>query len=189
VDQKLAVELYKVHVGGQSEWLGLHQKHCQQFLVLISAVSAASLTALHYFGGDPVVLCAICMGPALNVILAITAIKLCSRAYKRFLEDVTIAAKLQPLLGLSKREADGNHGEDTQVFGDDVAYTPSRWHRARADHGTADEFVRAYGNRGAHLYVTVTFGALIIANVVLLVVVAFAAAAAALREVQRMFVV
>jgi len=163
MNPEYALALYRHHSDRQARWLELHQKHCTQFLTLIAAVLAASLAAAHYFPGQTLVLAAVCLGPAVNIVLSLTAIKLCDRCYLAFLEDVTISAKLEREFGLGQRPA-GNR----EYWSKDELFIPGRWHTDRKQHRTSEDFVRANQKRGANSYVQMTFWILLIANALVL---------------------
>ncbi len=93
-----ALEIYKVRIGEQATWLNLHRQTSQQYFVLISAIFAASLTIFFKKG---IISNISFFGFFLNISLGFSAIGLCRRFYQRFLEEITITAKLESLIGLS----------------------------------------------------------------------------------------
>ena len=75
-------------------WMNLHRQHFTQFITIITAVLAISLGASYQFMNEGWLPLIVALGPLLNIVLSCTAIDVCDRFYKRFLESMTIANKL-----------------------------------------------------------------------------------------------
>jgi len=106
-------------------WLSLYRQHFTQFVTIILAVLAASLTALHNFAGDKTVLRLVSLGPWFNVVLAIVGMRVCWKYYLRYWEHEIASYKLFDALEmageLNRRIANKSLcPEDTHLF-------PSRW--------------------------------------------------------------
>ena len=84
-------------------------------------------------------------------LICVLAIRLCVRFYEGMLEDITITAKLEDLIGLSKPR--DNKGT---VFPKDKYILPERWLKGR-DFATSAKFVEKNMGRGVNDIARKTF--------------------------------
>jgi hypothetical protein len=162
MDPRFAAEYYRFLGDREVKWLELHYRHAERTLALVSAILAVSLLALYQTGGGLWAL-AVIIGPVANMILCYAGPRLCDRFYQRFLEDLTIEAKIEPLVGLSDPRAAGSAG----VFREDQAYLPQRWQEGRGVYKTASEFVKHHMALGANKLIRRVFWVLGFANLLL----------------------
>jgi hypothetical protein len=168
MDKKEAFDFYKLIRGEEISWLNLHRQYSQQYLTLISAIFAVSLGALYQFKNEPLLVVAVILGPLLNILLGITAIKMCNRFYQRFLEGVTIQAKIEPLLGLDTQREENQEDDTRYPFPDDKHYLPNRWLESRKQNSSLD-FVNDHMKSGSNKYVQLSFKLLLVANIVVII--------------------
>ena len=168
MDKKEAFDFYKLIRGEEISWLNLHRQYSQQYLTLISAIFAVSLGALYQFKEDPLLILAVILGLLLNVLLCITAIKMCNRFYQRFLEGVTIQAKIEPLLGLSNPREEKAENATVWPYPNDKYYLPERWLKSRSQKSSLD-FVNDHMKSGSNKYVQLSFWLLLVANIALII--------------------
>ena len=175
MDHQRAFELYRLFRQENATWLSSHREHSQQFLTLVSAILGVSIAALVQLSTMPNLISdniwmlgLISLGPFVNVLLCINAIRMCDRAYQAYLECISIQAKLERKIGLiGKRSTSAKDG--VLEFPDDKNFIPDRWIQTR-DFRTSKEFVGRYMNKGANLSVRITFGILALTNGVLFLV-------------------
>ena len=173
MDKEIAFDFYKQVKEQEISWLNLHYQYSQQYLKLIAAILAISIGAIYQFKNEPLIIFTVITGPSLNVLLCITAIKMCNRFYQRFLEGVSIQAKIEPLLGLNNsryKNKQDNYIENNKKspFPDDIYYLPERWIESRK-HNTSLEFIKENMKSGANKYVQLSFILLLFVNIVLII--------------------
>ena len=168
MDKKEAFGFYKLIRSEEISWLNLRRQYSQQYLTLISAIFAISLGAFYQFKNDPLLVIAVTLGPLLNILLCITAIKMCNRFYRRFLEGITIQAKIESLLGLDNQREKNQKDAAIHSFPDDKYYLPDRWLKSRKQRSSLD-FVNEHMGSGSNRYVQLSFWLLLIANIVLII--------------------
>lgn len=170
MDESRAFEIYKIIRGEEAIWLNLHRQYSGQYFTLIAAVFGASLAAIYYFKGEPWLL-AVLIAPMLNILLCCTAIRMCDRFYQRFLEGITIQAKLEPLVGLIEPRPEAGEASEDSPFPQDKYILPERWLDSRQQ-PRAFDFVKENMGVGANRVVRWSFRLLIAANVLLAIAIA-----------------
>ena len=162
---KLYLAMRSEHV----EWISRHSQHFSYYLTLVVAVFAVTMGASYRFlepdSGEVAVVVAF-LGSAANILLCIVAIRACNRFYRRFLESVTVMAKLEAYLKLEKRPPDAG-----DPFGDDQHWLPQRFYDDRDCHKSGESFVKARMNNGLNYTVRATMVLLAVLNFVSFLVV------------------
>jgi len=163
------LRLYLAMRSEHVEWISRHSQHFSHYLTLVVAVLGATLGASYYFlgtdGGEVTIIVAF-LGFGANIGLCYVAIRACDRFYRRFLESVTVMAKLEASLELDKRPS-----VPEDPFADDQHWFPQRFYDDRDCHKKGESFVKAGMNKGVNRTVRATMGILAILNFVLLLVV------------------
>lgn len=167
MDANTALELYKLASRDSVSWLNLHAQHSRGYFFLIITLFGASLGGSYHFpvGSWPTI--ALLLGPILGALLSVVAIRTCDRFYRRFLESITIQAKLERMIGLTKERSLDVDDDASIAFRYDTHYVPRRWLQARSKYGTSAHFVQAHIRAGVNNLLHWTFGFLIVANVLL----------------------
>jgi len=163
-------ELYLASRSYEVEWLNHYLTQFQHYLTLVLAILAITLGAgYHFLVSQPGVswLWWIVGGAsALNAFIAIAALKACDRSYQRFLEEVTIAAKLEGVFGYDEHRPNDHHQEDNgprspqgspKPFPDDRRLIPDRWVESRAEYRKGTNFRQAKMKTGANLWWRLTW--------------------------------
>ena len=122
MDASTVIEIYKAFKDEETSCLNLHRQYSQQYFTLIVAILAASLLAVYHFKDDPWITLVVLAAPVVNILLSITAIKMCNRFYQRFLEAITVQAKLEPLIGFNLTRPD--ESEASRPFPEDTCILP-----------------------------------------------------------------
>ncbi|HUV59143.1 MAG TPA: hypothetical protein VMW09_03420 [Desulfatiglandales bacterium] len=169
MDDGRAFELYKLANQHQISWLNLHRQHLQQYFVLIAALFGASLGAIYHFRHDPWFTIAVIVGPLLGALLSITAVGMCDRFYRSFLESVTIHAKLAPIVGVTEKRSMLPNKKGTIPFPDDIHYIPERWFESRSCFKTSEDFVQKHMRLGANRFAFWSFRILLVANILFII--------------------
>ena len=168
MDESIALEIYKVYKGKETICLKLHRQYSQQYFTLIMAIFAASLLAIYHFKTDYQIMLAMLFVPIVNIVLSVTAIHMCNRFYKRFLEAITIQAKLEPLIGLIATRPDAS--EPSSPFPEDTHILPERWVTGR-QHKKAKDFIDNKMKRGSNYLTQLSFILLIFANIAVIYII------------------
>jgi hypothetical protein len=157
MDKKTALELYTLFRQENSLWLGKHREHSQQYFTLVIAILAASIAAVPSFMTlHRWLLSLIIIGPLINLIFCRIGFFLCDRSYQAYLESISVQAKLEQIIGLTKSRQRAR-GNLTPVFAEDEHFLPERWLDKSRDFATAGMFVEDKLNKGANKLIKQTF--------------------------------
>ena len=168
MNESTAIDIYKVFKSEELMCLNLHRQYSQQYFTLIVAILAASLLALYHFKDNLWIMLFILVAPIVNILLSLTAIKMCNRFYIRFLEAITIQVKLEPLIGFSATRPDAS--EASRPFPEDTHILPERWVTSRKQK-KAQDFINDKMKRGSNRWARVSFFLLIVANIAIALIV------------------
>lgn len=171
MDENKAFEFYKLVRSEQISWLNLHREYAQHYSTFIAAVFAVTLGVIYQFKDNPWISLAAAIGPVINILLCVNADRVCDRFYQRFLEGITIQAKLEALLDFtSSRSGMGASSESSMPFPQDRYLLPERWLESR-QYATAAQFVEANMDAGSNRLVRRIFRLLLVANIGLAVAI------------------
>ena len=177
MDEKTALELYKMFKQHNAVSLNIYHTHIQHYRALIAAVLGASFAAVFAVvnldsGWLKVVLMFVtAFLPVLNVWLCRLAIRQSYHPYRTFLETISIQTKLEPIIGLVGQRPNPKI-EDAEIpFPEDASIVPARW-LTPASFPTADDFVQSYVKKGSNKITRQLFWALAAVNSLLFVVIA-----------------
>lgn len=143
-------------------WLSLYRQHFSQFVTIILAILAVSVTALHNLRDQTLLLVLVALGPTLNVVLGVLAIRVCRKYYLRYWEHEAVSYKLFDLMDkdhqINKRLAEGKG-----LFPQDQHLFPGRWIKRASKYATAEEFAaaRVTAPGSSNYYIRITFWVLI----------------------------
>jgi hypothetical protein len=130
------LKLYEIACEEEKSFLEAHQNRVAFFAGLLSTVLAATLAGF-FQAGAAYQLAGLLAGPVIIVALARLATGATERFYRRFLEVVTVKAKLQHQLGLLlPRDGQGKWWMDEPLV-------PTRHLTSRAENQSSDEFIKA----------------------------------------------
>ena len=142
MEEKDALEIYKIRISEQAAWLNLHRQTSQQYFALISVIFAALLAAFFKYS-DKLISDLTLIGFLLNILLGVSGMRMCFRYYQRFLEEITIMAKIEPLIGIINTRVK-NSDNTISVFPKDKSYIPDRWVKSREGINKSEEFVKKH---------------------------------------------
>ena len=145
-----------------------HSRHVRHYITLVTAILAVALGAAYQFRDDArLAFLAATVGFLVNILMCRVAVLACDRSYQMFLELVTIATKLEALLGLhDRRPSSAAPPREASPFPGDAHLLPDRWLQS-AQQPTAAEFVRDNMSRGINRVVRVTMVIMAIMNAAL----------------------
>jgi hypothetical protein len=165
-DLSTIVEIYRAHLVEKANAINLHRDYSHQYFTLVAAILGVSAAAVHQFRAEPWLVLVVGVGPMLNILLCVTAIRMCDRFYRGFLEHITVLAKLEVRLGLATPLQDER---EALPFPDDKFIMPERWLQARERAGSSAEFVQTHMKEGSNRVVRWTFMFLAAANAAFLI--------------------
>lgn len=143
-------------------WLGLHRQHFTQFVSIILAVLTASLAALYHLRNEALLLLLVSLGPALNIILCVLAVRVCDKFYLRYWEHETVSYKLFGLME-DAHKISARIQERKGIFPADSHLFPRRWLDRVAEYDTSKSFTesRLTARNSSNWYIRITFWVLI----------------------------
>jgi hypothetical protein len=145
MDDEKYFELYLETRSRQVKQMDRHSTQFEHYLTVTMAILAITLglaTQLVINGVvTPVLWGGVALVFAVNSYLGITGARSCDRSYQRFLEEASIAAKLERYLGLSSERPSppALQGELAPFPGDDCL-VPDRWRSEVEAYKTSEEF-------------------------------------------------
>ncbi|MCX5815310.1 MAG: hypothetical protein NTX75_03580 [Proteobacteria bacterium] len=164
------VKIYEIFRKNLLASMNLHRQHAQHYLTFIAVVTAATIAGfVAMLNANSSKTCFLVVGPIFNVYLSVLAICMCNRYYKGFLEEVSVTAKIEELIGLSTPHSQ----RQNSCFKEDETIVPSRWIKGRERFKNSADFVKDNMNRGSNKVLHFTFVGLIIVNIVMAVLIVF----------------
>ncbi len=141
--------------------INLHRQHSEHYLAFIVIVFSSTIAALSNFETIGNFLA---IGPTVNFFLCILATQMCNRFYESFLEEISIAAKIEDQIELFKRTYINKDNESNYSFANDKSILPTRWLEDRNKYKSSETFVNDFKNRGSNGIICKIFKVLGIAN-------------------------
>jgi hypothetical protein len=145
MNEERCFQLYLETRSRQVKQMDRHSTQFEHYLTVIMAILAITVGVATQLVKDgnvaPVLWMGVCAVFGVNGYLGYVGVKSCDRSYQRFLEEASIAAKLERYFGLSgdrprgrglRREVDPFPGDDCLV--------PDRWRRELVGYRTSEEF-------------------------------------------------
>ena len=141
------LKLYEVVVSEEQHFLEAHQTRVKFYTSVISVLLAATVAGIvksavwyHYLF--------ISVGPILTYLVSNIAVDGTFRLYQRFLESVTMRAKIEQVLGLTDNH-EARQG-DKKFYWSKEPIVPPRHLKARRDCISSEEFIKKYSKAGYH---------------------------------------
>lgn len=162
-------QLYLAMRSEHVEWVTRHSENFSHYLTLVVAILGVTAAAVYQLyesdAGGTVAGMVGFVGFAANIGLCFVAILGCNRLYRRYIEAVTVMAKLEASLALNVRRPHcAEQRGEIRPFANDACLLPGRWGGDPEGYGTAKSFVKAMTKKGVNMLVWVTMGLLILVN-------------------------
>lgn len=147
IDKSINLEkLLEIEIKEEQHFLEAHQKRVAFYSSILSAILAATIAgAMKATSGIHYTL--LLAGPVLIFAIAHIARDGTFRIYQRFLEAVTIRAKIEQVIGLTKPISELSHDAEYWV---DEPFIPSRHMQARRKENSTEDFIEASKRLGYH---------------------------------------
>jgi hypothetical protein len=141
------LKLYQLVLDEEHHYNEAHQSRIAFHMGLITAIFTG-IGAGFFLASDWYHFLALCSGPVLIFFVARNAEDATHGLYQRFLEAVTVRAKIEQELGLTEPRSSAPDSPHTYWASEPI--TPSRHIATRSEYGSSREFVDAYSRRGYH---------------------------------------
>lgn len=145
------MKLYEIHSEDQISHLDSHYKYRNYYTTILSALLAIFVGGMLQFYKQP-------FAPALLVVLFSIGVlsefgkRTIDRYYRRFLESVSILAKIENILGVDN-SIKTEHSEFTKtLWSNDKQLIPDRWIRDRNQYETSEQFISKRMKMGDNRY-------------------------------------
>jgi hypothetical protein len=155
LNSKELLKLYELAINEEHHFLKAHHDRAVFYWGIISALIAGTIAGV-FNASEWYHFIALCIGPVLIFMVSAIAIKGTGRPYQRFLEAVTVRAKIQEELGLTK---DRSSNADEADFWRREPIVPLRHMKSRKDRDckTSREWVNKHLKRGYRLWTICLF--------------------------------
>ena len=148
------LKLYEITINEEHFSIKMHQDRVSLYSGFVSTIIAAVVVGFlqaskwyHFI--------ALCVGPVLSFIIAENAIDGCYRDYRRFIETVTIRAKIEQEMGLTERPS--RQSQNFDLYWPQEPLIPSRYIKARKMYRSSEEFTQELSKKGLHKVVVRLF--------------------------------
>jgi len=163
--QKL-LKLYELSINEEHHFLDAHQNRVAFYCGILSALFAGTVAGF-FQASEWHHKAFLCIGPVLICALSAIAIKGTSRLYQRFLEAVTIRAKIEQELGLTKVPSVKTNVTDPYWQSEPI--TPPRHLKERKKFESSEIFIKKHKTRGYQLWTICWFWCFLVIGVLMLV--------------------
>lgn len=143
------LKLYELAVNEEHHFLDAHQKRVAFYSSILSALVAGIFAGL-FRSSEWYHLAILCVGPILVFVVSKVGIDGTFRLYQRFLEAVTIRAKLEQELGLTKKRSVNTNATDSYWQSEPII--PLRHIESREGYESSDAFIKEHSTKGYHLW-------------------------------------
>jgi hypothetical protein len=143
------LKLYELAINEEHHFLDAHQNRIAFFSGILSALIAGTVAGL-FHTSEWYHLAILCVGPVLIFVVSKIAIDGTFRLYQRFLEAVTIRAKIEQELGLTKKHSVNSNA--TNSYWQSEPIIPLRHIESRKDYKSSDSFIREHSRKGYHFW-------------------------------------
>lgn len=143
------IEFYKLVVDEEHYFLEAHQKRIAFYSGIVTALVAATIAGL-FKATNWYQLLILCTGPILIFLIANIAIDGTFRFYQRFIETITIRAKLEQELGLTKSHSDTP--DEIELYWGSESIIPPRHIESRKKYESSKLFIDDNLKKGYHFW-------------------------------------
>jgi len=148
------LKLYELAINEEHYYGNAHQDRIAFYSGILSALVTG--TGVGFFQASEWYHFAfLCVGPILIFAVSTIAIEVAFREYQRFLETVTVRAKIEQKLGLTSTQRSGASASD--FYWQSEPIIPHRHIESRRKHESSRSFIDAHATKGYHLWATRLF--------------------------------
>jgi len=158
------LKLLELAINEEQHFLQEHQSRIKFYSGLISTLIAATFAGFlnskedfHYY--------ALVIGPVLVFIISTFAIKGTYRLYQRFLEAITVRAKLEQELGLTENK----HAQEERKYWKTEPIISGRHVESRIKYESSENFIKKASNKGYHLWTKYLFNLFQLISIIMMI--------------------
>ena len=150
------LKLYELAINEEHRFLEAHQARVAFYSGIVSALVAGTVAGLLH-SSEWYQIAVLCVGPALIFAVSTIAIDGTFRLYQRFLEAITIRAKIEQELGLTRKCSSNAHATD--LYWESEPIIPLRHIESRKSYESSDAFIKQNSTKGYHFWTVRLFRA------------------------------
>ena len=156
MENEKLLKLYELAINEEHHFLEQHQSRIAFYSGIVSALVAGTAAGL-FQASEWYHVAILCAGPLLIFTISTIAIDGTFRLYQRFLEAITIRAKIEQELGLTKMRSD--NADSSNSYWRLEPIIPLRHIESRKDCESSDAFINKHSTKGYHLWTVRLFRA------------------------------
>ena len=164
------LKLYELAVGEEHQFLDAHQNRVAFYSGILSALVAGTIAGL-FQASEWYHLAILCVGPILIFVVSRIAIDGTFRLYQRFLEAVTIRAKIEQQLGLTQKHS--VNSDATGSYWQSEPIITLRHIESRKAYESSSSFITEHSRKGYHFWTIRLFRTFQWVGIFMLVVMLF----------------
>ena len=141
------LKLYDIFVKEEQHFLESHQTRVKFYTSIISALLVATVAGIlkstewhHYL--------LMLVGPTLSFFVSVIALDGTFRLYQRFLESVSMRAKIEQIIGMTKQTK--FQEDNVPSYWDNESIVPPRHLQSRIESKSTENFIKTYSKKGYH---------------------------------------
>ena len=149
MESEKLLKLYELAINEEHHFLDQHQSRVAFYSGILSALVAGIVAGL-FHASEWYHVAILCAGPVLIFTISTIAMDGTFRLYQRFLEAITIRAKIEQELGLTISSSGNVTGSDFYWRSEPII--PLRHIESREGCESSDAFIKQYSTKGYHLW-------------------------------------
>lgn len=149
MENEKLLKLLELAINEEHYFSDAHQSRIAFYSGILSSLVAGIAVGL-FQASEWYHLAILCVGPLIIFAVSSFAIEGTFSLYRRFLEAVTVRAKIEQELGLTKRRSGNTGGSD--YYWQSEPIMPLRHIESRKRYKLSDDFIKEHSTKGYHLW-------------------------------------
>lgn len=167
IEEDQLLRIYLESQRGQNSEVNFHYKYLNYYSTVFSALLTAFVAGILSYYKESISLALLAI-PFIVVIMAENGKITVDRFYRRFLEHVTVSAKIENLFGLdSQIQIKGKSNPSKILWPNDEVFVPKRHLKDRFEHTDSESFIKERMEGGANLRAHMIFSFFEVLSIVL----------------------
>jgi len=143
------LKLYELAINEEHHFLDAHQNRVAFYSGILSALVAGTVAGF-FQASEWYHLAFLCIGPVLIFVVSTIAIDGTLRFYQRFVDAVTVRAKIEQELGLTEERSVNTNVSGSYWQSEPII--PPRHIKSRKESESSDAFIKKHLTKGYHLW-------------------------------------